>query len=75
MKSGKYLFRNGEWCLVHWETALPSRLRITLPGDTQEVLANARKTYHRFGKFHDAIQKIRFRLEREPIVRPIGPHV
>ena len=69
VKSGKYLFRNGEWCLVHWETALPSRLKITLPGDTQEVLANARKTYHRFGKFYDAIQKIRFRLEREPIER------
>src|ERR1019366_7742435 len=51
VKSGKYLFRNGEWCLVHWETALPSRLKITLPGDTQEALANARTTYHRFGKF------------------------
>ena len=69
VKSGKYRFRNGEWCLVDWETALPSRLRITLPGDAQEVLANARKMYHRFGKFYDAIQKIRFRLEREPIER------
>ena len=55
--------------LVNWETALPSRLKITLPADTQEVLANARKTYHRFGKFFDAIQKIRFRLEREPLER------
>lgn len=69
VKSGKYRFRNGEWCLVNWETALPSRLRITLPGDTQEVLANARKTYHRFGEFFDAIQRIRLRLEREPIER------
>src|SRR5437763_1613528 len=69
VKGGKYRFRNGEWCLVDWETALPSRLRITLPGDTQEVLANARKAYHRFGEFFDAIQKIRLRLEREPIER------
>ncbi len=69
VKSGKYRFRNGEWCLVDWETALPSRLRITLPGDTQEVLANARKTYHRFGEFFDAIQRIRLRLEREPLER------
>jgi hypothetical protein len=69
VKSGKYRFRNGEWCLVDWETALPSRLRITLPGDTQEVLANARKTYHRFGEFFDAIQKLRVRLEREPLER------
>ena len=69
VKSGQYRFRNGEWCLVAWETALPSRLRITLPGDTQEVLANARKTYHRFGEFYDTIQNIRRRLEREPIER------
>jgi hypothetical protein len=69
VKSGKYRLRNGEWWLVNWETALPSRLRITLPGDTQEVLANARKTYHRFGEFFDAIQSIRLRLEREPLER------
>jgi hypothetical protein len=69
VKSGKYRFRNGEWCLVDWETALPSRLRITLPADTQEVLANARKTYHRFGEFYDAIQRIRLRLEGEPLER------
>jgi hypothetical protein len=69
VKSGQYRFRNGDWCLVDWETALPSRLRITLPGDTQEVLANARKMYHRFGEFYDAIQRIRLRLEREPLER------
>jgi hypothetical protein len=69
VRSGKYRLRNSEWCLVDWETALPSRLRITLPGDTQEVLANARKAYHRFGEFFDAIQKIRLRLECEPLER------
>jgi len=69
VKSGKYRFRNGEWCLVDWETALPSRLRIILPSDTQEVLATARKTYQRFGEFYDAIQNIRLRLEREPLER------
>ena len=69
VKNGQYRFRSGEWCLVDWETALPSRLRIILPGDTQEVLTNARKTYHRFGEFYDAIQKIRLRLEREPLER------
>jgi hypothetical protein len=69
VKSGKYRLRDGEWCLVNWETALPSRLRVTLPGDTQEVLAKARKTYHRFGEFHDAIQSVRLRLEREPLER------
>ena len=76
VKSGKYRLRNGEWHLVHWETALPSRLKITLPRDTQEVLANARKSHHRFGQFFDAIQRIRLRLEREPLERTgIGPRL
>jgi hypothetical protein len=54
---------------VDWETALPSRLKISLPTDTQEVLVNARKTYHRFGQFFDAIRRIRDRLAREAIER------
>lgn len=69
VKSGRYRLRSGEWHLVNWETALPSRLKITLPADVQEVLANARKTYRRFGQFFDAIQGIRLRLEREPLDR------
>src|ERR1039457_6206629 len=69
VKSGKYRLRDGEWHLVDWETALPSRLRITLPRDTQEVLANARKLHHRFGQFFDAIQRIRVRVEQQPLER------
>jgi hypothetical protein len=69
VKSGRYRLRGGEWQLVDWETALPSRLQIHLPADSTEVLANARKTYNRFGQFFDAIQGIRQRVEREPIER------
>ncbi len=69
VKSGKYRLRGGEWHLVNWETALPSRVKITIPADVQETLASARKTYHRFGQFFDAIQRIRLRLEREPLER------
>jgi hypothetical protein len=69
VKSGKYRLRDGEWHLVAWETALPSRLKISLPADTHQVLADARKTYNRFGQFFDPIQGIRDRLEREPIER------
>jgi hypothetical protein len=69
VRSGKYRLRDGEWHLVAWETALPSRLKISLPADTHQVLADARKTYNRFGQFFDAIQGIRDRLEREPIER------
>jgi hypothetical protein len=69
VKTGKYRLRDGEWHLVEWETALPSRLKISLPADAHEVVANARKTYSRFGQFFDTIQAIRDRLEREPIER------
>jgi hypothetical protein len=69
VKSGKYRLRGGEWQLVGWETALPSRLQIHLSGNTTEVMARARKTYSRFGQFFDAIQGIRQRVEREPIER------
>jgi hypothetical protein len=69
VKTGKYRLRGGEWHLIDWETALLSRLKITLPRDTQEVLANARKLHHRFGQFFDAIQRIRLRVEQEPLER------
>jgi hypothetical protein len=69
VKGGKYRLRSGEWHLVNWETALPSRLKITLPADVQEGLTNARKMYHRFGQFFEAIQGIRLRIEREPLDR------
>jgi hypothetical protein len=67
VKSGEYRLRDGEWYLVDWETALPSRLNISLPADAHEVVANARKTYRRFGQYFDAIQGIRERVEREPV--------
>lgn len=69
VKSGKYRLRDGEWHLVVWETALPSRLTISLPADTRQVLADAQKTYSRFGQFFDALRGIRDRLEREPMER------
>ena len=69
VRSGKYRLRDGEWHLVAWETALPSRLKVSLPADTHQVLADARKTYSRFGQFFDAIEGIRDQLDREPIER------
>jgi hypothetical protein len=49
VKCGKYRLRNGEWHLVTWETALPSRIQINLPADLRNGLDTARKTYTRFG--------------------------
>src|SRR6516164_6071986 len=58
-----------EWQLVKWETALPSRLTTKLPANTAEQVKTARKTYHRFGQFSDALARIRERIEREPMER------
>ena len=68
-EAGKYRHRGGEWQLVKWETALPSRLTVKLPASTADDVETARKTYHRFGQFSDALARIRKRIEREPMER------
>ena len=57
--SGKYRHNGGEWQLVRWETALPSRLTCELPSEAQIALAAAKRAYQRFGEHYDAIQRIR----------------
>jgi len=69
VQSGKYRHRSGEWHLLKWETALPSRLEVKLPPDIAEQVETARTTYHRFGQFSDALGDIRARIEREPVER------
>ena len=49
VECGKYRLRNGEWHLVTWETALPSRMQISFSADMRNTLDTARKTYTRFG--------------------------
>lgn len=65
--SGKYEFRAGNWHLRTWETALPSRTKVSLPADVAVVLADAQRRHHRFGQYCDAVQEIRHRVEREPV--------
>lgn len=67
VESGKYRLCGGEWRLVQWQTALPSRLAIALPANIETSLASARRANRRFGEFHDGIARVRIRLEREPI--------
>jgi len=69
IQTGVYRQRRGEWHLVKWETALPSRIRVKLPADIAEQIEAARKSYHRFGEFSDALAQIRARIEREPLER------
>ena len=67
VQSGKYRKRWGEWELVTWETALPSRLRVTLPNDFQQRVDEARQTYHRIGRYSRSLDQVRLALEHRAI--------
>jgi hypothetical protein len=69
VRSGKYRKRGGEWELVSWETALPSRLAVRLPADFPQQLETARTAYHRFGQYSRALDQIRSYLEHRAIER------
>src|SRR5439155_14169619 len=69
VQTGKYRRQQSEWQLVKWETALPSRIQVKLPADIAEQVETARRSYHRFGEFSDALVQIRARIEREPMER------
>ena len=69
VRTGKYRRRNGQWKFVKWETALPSRIRVKIPPNITDQIETARRSYHRFGKFSDALGQIRARIEREPLER------
>jgi hypothetical protein len=67
VRAGKYSMNSGERRAVEWESALPSRLNIKLPANLQEQVDSARKTYHRFGQYSEAFDRVRARIEREPV--------
>jgi hypothetical protein len=69
VRSGKYRKRGGEWELVSWGTALPSRLAVRLPADFPQQLETARTAYHRFGRYSRALDQIRSYLEHRAIER------
>lgn len=69
VETGKFRHRRGEWQLIKWETGLPSRIAVKVPANIAEQIETARSRYHRFGKFSDALAKIRTRIEREPLER------
>ncbi len=69
IQSGKYYHRAGEWHLVKWETALPSRIEVQLPANINEQIAEAQKTHHRFGQFATVLDQIRPRIELAPVER------
>ncbi|MGO9517794.1 MAG: hypothetical protein ACLPND_12175 [Candidatus Korobacteraceae bacterium] len=69
VQSGKYRKSRGEWDLVTWETALPSRLQVKLPPDFHLQVESAKATYHRFGQYSRALDQIRLCLEHRAVER------
>jgi hypothetical protein len=69
VEAGKYRRIGGEWRQVKWETAVPSRLTVNLPAGIADQLETARNTYYRFGRFSEALARIRERIAREPMER------
>jgi hypothetical protein len=67
VQSGKYRQHRGEWGLVTWETALPSRLQVKLPDDFQQQMEVAKTNHHRFGQYSRALDQIRLRLQHRAL--------
>lgn len=67
VQCGKYRKRRGEWELITWETALPSRLEIKLPPAFSEQVEAARRSYQRFGQYSRALDQIRLQLDKRAI--------
>ena len=67
LNSPRYRQTRGEWQVAVWQTALPSRLKITVPSDAAASIGTARLAFQRFGEYYDEIQRIRTRLEDEPV--------
>jgi hypothetical protein len=67
IRAGRCFMKSGERHHVEWESALPSRLNVQLPVNLQEQIDGARKTFHTFGQYSAAFDRIRARIERGPI--------
>jgi hypothetical protein len=67
VSSSRYRKRRGQWELVTWQTALPSRLVLKLPAEFAQQLDAAKATYHRIGQYADTLEQIRLRLEYHAI--------
>jgi hypothetical protein len=65
--TGKYQKRKGEWHLIEWETALPSRTDVKLPGDLESLVLIARRQYSRIGRHFAQIDLLRQQIERIPM--------
>jgi hypothetical protein len=67
--TGRYRKHRGEWKLVEWETALPSRTELEVPEDIEEEILKARRTHSRFGEYWKHIDHLRAHVQQIPTER------
>ncbi len=67
VRAANRLIKSGKWKAVEWEAALPSRVNVTLPDNLHDQIDAAQKAFHRFGQYSEAFDRIRARIEREPV--------
>jgi hypothetical protein len=67
--TGRYRMRKGEWKLIEWDTALPSRTELELPEGLEDAIIDARRTHTRFGRFWRQVDNLRKHVEQIPTER------
>jgi hypothetical protein len=67
--TGRYRQRQGEWKLIEWDTALPSRTELEVPEGLEEQVLQARRTHSRFGQYWKQIDRLRAHVEKIPTER------
>ena len=67
--TGRYRKRGGEWKLIEWETALPSRTELEMPEGLEEDILKARSTHTRFGQYWQQIDRLRAHVQEIPTER------
>ena len=65
--AGKYRLRNGEWVLRKWYAALPSRLRIHVPGSLAVDIEQAQAIHSLLGQHAELVRHIQQQIEKQPI--------
>ncbi len=69
VRTGRYRKRAGEWHLMEWEFALPSRTELVKGEELEQAVAKAKQMYIRFGRYWDAISRLRELVEKQPVER------
>jgi hypothetical protein len=67
VRTGKYRLQKGEWILLTWYAALPSRLRVTMPDGIADDVHRARAIHTLLGEHASVVESIRAEVQKQPV--------